>query len=179
MNSPKCPQCALVDGEVFLLDRMTSFRATDHWWNEHVGHGQAYAATNFPFQIMTLYPAFFERSADDVERAIILLHEAQHLRGRGSRERWRRCGAKRRVSAGRRRTPVTRGCGRTRGSGHTRSCRGSSRAVSTPRPTATRNAGNSAEGAPDRLRTAWYSYGLCSGLVTGLGTYNSAHPTRP
>jgi hypothetical protein len=32
--------------------------------------------------VITLYPPFFERSADDVERAIILLHEAQHLRGR-------------------------------------------------------------------------------------------------
>ena len=70
------------DREVFLLDKMTSFRSSDNWWNEYVGHGQAYAATNFPFQVMTLYPPFFERSADDVERAIILLHEAQHLRGR-------------------------------------------------------------------------------------------------
>jgi len=71
------------DREVFLLEHMTNFRSTDNWWNEYVGHGQAYAATNFPFQVMTLYPPFFERSADDVERAIILLHEAQHLRGRG------------------------------------------------------------------------------------------------
>ena len=42
---------------------------------------------------MTLYPAFFERSADDVERAIILLHEAQHLGGKGEQralaEVWR------------------------------------------------------------------------------------------
>jgi hypothetical protein len=68
--------------EVFLLDNMTFFRSTDNWWNKHVGHAQAYAATNFPFQIITLYPPFFERSADDVERAVILLHEAQHLRGR-------------------------------------------------------------------------------------------------
>ena len=68
--------------EVFLLDNMTFFRSTDNWWNKHVGHAQAYAATNFPFQVVTLYPPFFERSADDVERAIILLHEAQHLRGR-------------------------------------------------------------------------------------------------
>ena len=68
--------------EVFLLDNLTVFRSTDNWWNKHVGHAQAYAATNFPFQIITLYPPFFERSADDVERAIILLHEAQHLRGR-------------------------------------------------------------------------------------------------
>jgi hypothetical protein len=32
---------------------------------------------------MTLYPAFFERSTDDVERAAILLHEAKHLEGKG------------------------------------------------------------------------------------------------
>ena len=68
--------------EVFLLERLASFRTSDNWWNKHVGHAQAYAATNFPFQVITLYPPFFERSADDVERAIILLHEAQHLRGR-------------------------------------------------------------------------------------------------
>ena len=68
--------------EVFLLDNMTFFRSSDNWWNKHVGHAQAYAATNFPFQVVTLYPPFFERSADDVERAVILLHEAQHLRGR-------------------------------------------------------------------------------------------------
>ena len=71
------------DREVFLLEHVTSFRASDNWWNSYVGHGQAYAATNFPFEVMTLYPPFFSRSEDDVERAIILLHEAQHLLGKG------------------------------------------------------------------------------------------------
>ena len=30
---------------------------------------------------MTLYPDFFRYPADDVERAVILLHEARHLAG--------------------------------------------------------------------------------------------------
>jgi hypothetical protein len=66
-----------------LLRRLVSFRATDNWWNRWVGHGRAYAATNFPFQVVTLYPDFFQHSADDVERAVILLHESYHLRGDG------------------------------------------------------------------------------------------------
>jgi hypothetical protein len=67
--------------EASVLGRLTSFRSTDNWWNRYVGHGQAYAATNFPFEVVTLYPPFFERSADDTERAIILLHESYHLLG--------------------------------------------------------------------------------------------------
>jgi hypothetical protein len=73
------------DREVFLLEHVTSFRATDNWWNRYLGHRDAYASTNFPFEVMTLYPHFFEKTADDVERAIILLHEAQHLKGKGER----------------------------------------------------------------------------------------------
>lgn len=71
--------------EVFLLDRVASFRTTDNWWNRYVGHRDAYASTNFPFEVMTLYPHFFEETTDDVERAIILLHEGQHLIGKGER----------------------------------------------------------------------------------------------
>lgn len=66
-----------------LLRRVTSFRATDHWWNRQFGHPQAYAATNFPFEVMTLYPEFFTKTLDDTERAAILLHESYHLRGYG------------------------------------------------------------------------------------------------
>jgi hypothetical protein len=73
------------DTEVFLLEHVTSFRATDNWWNRYVGHRDAYASTNFPFEVMTLYPHFFEKTSDDVERAVILLHEAQHLIGKGER----------------------------------------------------------------------------------------------
>lgn len=69
--------------EVFLLRRVTTFRATDHWWNQRFGHPQAYAATNFPYEVMTLYPEFFTKTADDTERAVILLHESYHLRGQG------------------------------------------------------------------------------------------------
>jgi hypothetical protein len=71
------------DRDVFLLQRVTHFRSTDNWWNRYVGHNDAYAATNFPFEVMTLYRPFFDMTEDDVERASILLHEAQHLRGKG------------------------------------------------------------------------------------------------
>ena len=67
--------------EAFLLRHVANYRATDNWWNVHVGHPQAYAATNFPLGVITLYPAFFENTSDDVERAAILLHEAQHMLG--------------------------------------------------------------------------------------------------
>jgi hypothetical protein len=72
--------------EAFLLRRLTCFRTTDNWWNRWLGHGEAYAATNFPFEIVTLYPEFFKYPADDAERAVILLHEARHLAGAGERE---------------------------------------------------------------------------------------------
>lgn len=67
--------------EAFLLRRLTCFRTTDNWWNRWLGHAEAYAATNFPFEIVTLYPEFFNYPADDTERAVILLHEARHLAG--------------------------------------------------------------------------------------------------
>jgi hypothetical protein len=67
--------------EVFVLHHMVYYRATDNWWNQRVGHESAFASTNFPFEVMTLYPAFFEQPVDDIERAAILLHEAYHLFG--------------------------------------------------------------------------------------------------
>jgi hypothetical protein len=67
--------------ETFLLRRLTNFRTTDNWLNSYAGHANAYASTNFPFEIVTLYPDFFRYPADDVERAVILLHEARHLAG--------------------------------------------------------------------------------------------------
>ena len=67
--------------QAFVLRHVTSFRSTDNWWNLYHEHYQAYAATNFPFEIVTLYPWFFELPADDVERAVVLLHEAHHLLG--------------------------------------------------------------------------------------------------
>ena len=67
--------------EAFVLRRLVSFRSTDNWWNMQVGHRDAYAATNFPFEVVTLYPDFFDLAADDTERAAILLHEAYHLFG--------------------------------------------------------------------------------------------------
>lgn len=69
--------------EVFILRHMTSFLSRDHWLNASVLKENAYAATNFPFEIMTLYPDFFHYPVDDIERAAILLHEARHLQGGG------------------------------------------------------------------------------------------------
>ena len=68
-------------GEAWRLRHLASFRREDNWWNAYVGHADAYAATNFPFQIVTLYPDFFVVPADDIERAAVLLHEAQHMTG--------------------------------------------------------------------------------------------------
>ena len=67
--------------EVWLLRRTTTFRVTDHWLNSFVEKENAYAATNFPFQIVTVYPDFHNKAVDDTERAMVLLHEARHLMG--------------------------------------------------------------------------------------------------
>lgn len=69
--------------EAFVLRNLVTYRQTDNWWNRYIGHHDAYAATNFPFEIVTLYPQFFEKTVDDNERAAILLHEACHLFGAG------------------------------------------------------------------------------------------------
>jgi hypothetical protein len=69
--------------EASVLSTFTTYRGTDNWWNRSLGHRDAYAATNFPFEVLTLYPEFFADSADDDERAAILLHEAYHLFGSG------------------------------------------------------------------------------------------------
>lgn len=75
--------------EVFLLNHLTAFRKTDNWLNASVEKENAYAATNFPFEIMTLYPDFFSYPVDDTERAAILLHEAQHLKGADEKEAYK------------------------------------------------------------------------------------------
>ena len=69
--------------EAFVLNRLASFRSNDNWLNAYVGHRDAYAATNFPFEVVTLYPEFFEVPVDDCERAAVLVHEARHLLGDG------------------------------------------------------------------------------------------------
>ncbi|MBP9663426.1 MAG: hypothetical protein KBD94_02315 [Pyrinomonadaceae bacterium] len=68
-------------GDIVLLDKITVFRADDNWLNATVAKENAFAATNFPFAIITLYSDFFTYPSDDVERAAILLHESRHLRG--------------------------------------------------------------------------------------------------
>ena len=62
------------------------FRANDNWLNASVAKENAYAATNFPFEIMTLYSDFFTYPVDDTERAAILLHEAEHLKGKNEHD---------------------------------------------------------------------------------------------
>jgi hypothetical protein len=69
--------------QAFVLNHLVQYRDTDNWWNKYVGHHDAYAATNFPFEIVTVYPEFFETPVDDTERAVILLHESYHLFGYG------------------------------------------------------------------------------------------------
>lgn len=72
--------------EVFLLNYLAAYRSNDNWLNASIEKENAYAATNFPFEIMTLYPDFFEKTTDDLERASILLHEAKHLQGTDEKE---------------------------------------------------------------------------------------------
>jgi len=69
--------------QAFVLGNLVKYRGTDNWWNGYIGHHDAYAATNFPFEVVTLYPEFFSTAVDDTERAAILLHESYHLLGSG------------------------------------------------------------------------------------------------
>ena len=57
--------------EGFVLRHATMFRSTDNWWNRWLGHHDAYAATNFPFEIVTLYPEFFNDPVDDQSARLI------------------------------------------------------------------------------------------------------------
>lgn len=72
--------------EAFMLRRLAVFRSSDNWLNASVEKENAFAATNFPFEIVTIYPDFFTRTANDIERAAILLHEAKHLQGADEKE---------------------------------------------------------------------------------------------
>jgi hypothetical protein len=76
-------------GETMLLRTMTVYRGDDNWLNASVPKENAYAATNFPFEIITLYPDFFTYPVDDVERAAILLHEAKHLAGKDEHDAYK------------------------------------------------------------------------------------------
>ena len=81
MNAIGALERAGFSTESLVLRHLVSYRSTDNWWNRYVGHQTAYAATNFPFGVVTLYPTFFKYPVDDIERATILLHESYHLRG--------------------------------------------------------------------------------------------------
>jgi hypothetical protein len=67
--------------EAFLLRHVVVYRSSDNWLNGIATRESAYAATNFPFEIITLYPDFYSKATDDTERAMVLLHEAQHIEG--------------------------------------------------------------------------------------------------
>jgi len=70
------------DRDATLLRTTATFRSSDSWLNTHlVASENAYASTNFPVGIITIYPDFYNKAVDDTERAAILLHEAQHLKG--------------------------------------------------------------------------------------------------
>ena len=72
--------------EALLLRSVAAFRGSDNWLNASVEKENAYAATNFPFEIVTIYPDFFRLPVDETERAAILLHEAKHLQGKDEKE---------------------------------------------------------------------------------------------
>ncbi len=75
--------------EAMILRNGVSFRRSDNWLNRFADRENAYAATNFPFGVVTVYPDFFTKADDDTERAMILLHEAQHLTGSSERQAYR------------------------------------------------------------------------------------------
>ncbi len=75
--------------EIFLLSHVAVFRSEDNWLNASVAKENAYAAANFPFEIVTLYSDFFTYPIDDTERAAILLHESRHLRGEDEHEAYK------------------------------------------------------------------------------------------
>lgn len=72
--------------EAYLLRDLATFRGSDNWLNSTIAKENAYAATNYPFAIITLYPDFFTYPENDTERAAILLHEARHLKGYGEED---------------------------------------------------------------------------------------------
>lgn len=74
------------NSEVFYLEKFAVFRSNDNWLNASVAKERAFAATNFPFEIVTLYPEFFQLPSDRTEQAAILLHEARHLQGKDERD---------------------------------------------------------------------------------------------
>ncbi len=50
--------------QAFVLDNLVKYRSTDSWWNRYVGHHDAYAATNFPFEVVTEAPKLFTCGTD-------------------------------------------------------------------------------------------------------------------
>lgn len=67
--------------EVFLLKHFATFRSSQNWLNSLTVKESVYATTNYPFGIITIYEDFYTKAEDDTERAMILLHEVQHLQG--------------------------------------------------------------------------------------------------
>jgi hypothetical protein len=74
------------DREVFLLRSVTAFRNSDNWLNALTLSENAFAATNRPFPVITIYPDFYNKAQDDTERAMVLLHEAQHVQNKDEQQ---------------------------------------------------------------------------------------------
>ena len=83
MQATRIVERAGFSKETAMLRHFANYRSSDNWWNLYLGHREAYAATNFPLGVVTLYPPFFNQAVDETEQAVILLHEAQHLLGSG------------------------------------------------------------------------------------------------
>lgn len=74
--------------DVWML-RHAVYRGPDNWLNTLADSEGAFAKTNCPFQIITIYPEFTSIPKDDLERAAVLLHEARHLRGSSEAEAYK------------------------------------------------------------------------------------------
>ena len=112
--------------ESFALRHVVSYRSTDNWWNNYVGHQTAYAATNFPFAVVTLYPTFFKYpwTTSNARRSCCTSRITSWAEM--NRRRYRASGSRRASWGGRPPGTATRACGRTHASGHPEVCRCSS-----------------------------------------------------
>ena len=84
--------------DIFILEHFSIFRGEDNWLNASVPKENAYAATNFPFEIITLYSDFFTYPVDDRITKFLaqtrnhpekMLHESRHLRGKDEHDAYK------------------------------------------------------------------------------------------
>ncbi len=101
------------DRNAFVLRHLVSYRATDNWWNKWVGHADAYAATNFPFQVVTLYPDFLSFRLTTRSAPPCCCTNRFTFWGRARKKLLKRCGETSVRSAGRGRSMRAPLCGET------------------------------------------------------------------